>query len=140
METWLSVVGFPDYEVSSLGRIRRGEKILKACTHPHGYLKIALGRANQRLVHRVVAEAFCPNPNNYTEVDHIDRDKTNNSMSNLRWCTRSENNSNKGLGYSYCARDDLFVVNKLIKGIRHRKWFKEEKGAQDYLKKAMESS
>lgn len=49
-------------------------------------------------VHRLVAETFIPNPNNYSEIDHIDRNKSNNHVSNLRWCSREEN-----MAYAKCA-------------------------------------
>lgn len=49
----------------------------------------------KKSIHQLVAEAFVPNPNNYTEIDHIDRNKRNNSKSNLRWVSRSENLSNR---------------------------------------------
>ena len=53
------------------------------------------GKRKGELIHRLVALHFVDNPNNYTEVDHLDRDKENNNAENLRWCTRSDNNSNK---------------------------------------------
>lgn len=58
-------------------------------------LKAINGKWKHELVHRLVALHFVDNPEGKTEVDHIDRDKTNNNAENLRWATRSENNRNK---------------------------------------------
>jgi hypothetical protein len=52
------------------------------------------GKRHHRKVHRLVAEAFIPNPNNLPEVDHIDTNKDNNCAENLRWCTHQENHLN----------------------------------------------
>ena len=59
-----------------------------------GYLqvKIEVDRQSKRYyVHRLVAETFIPNPNNYPDVNHIDGDKSNNDISNLEWCSRKDN-------------------------------------------------
>lgn len=73
------------------------EKIL-AITHSQGgYCDVSLSKDGKRIhkkIHRLVAEAFIPNPDNKPEVDHIDTDKDNNNVNNLRWVTHSENHLN----------------------------------------------
>jgi len=99
LELWADIPGFANYEVSTWGQVRRkGRRVLKASV-ARGYLKVQLsmsGVASQRLIHRLVALTFLPNPDNLPEVDHKDRVKTNNRLSNLRWVSRRENELNKG--------------------------------------------
>ena len=60
-----------------------------------GYLQVNVPiRNTTTLVHRLVAETFIDNPNGYTEIDHVNRDKSDNSVTNLRWVTHSENMRN----------------------------------------------
>lgn len=122
-EIWKPVVGFETrYEVSNMGRIRslphetlierkKGKPyILKkkgAYVIPqprrHGYMAVWLygnggnnGRAGKQYsVHRIVAEAFIPNPHNYAEVNHINENKADNRACNLEWCSHVQN-SNHG--------------------------------------------
>lgn len=99
-EYWKPVVGYEAlYEVSNWGRVKSlkfgKERILKQGKDKKtGYLHVVLCKNNIKktfLVHRLVAEAFIPNPNNYKEVNHKDEDKTNNSVDNLEWCDRKYN-------------------------------------------------
>jgi hypothetical protein len=63
----------------------------------NGYCSVTIsvgGKNNHALIHRLVAKAFIPNPDNKPEIDHIDTIRSNNEASNLRWCTKSENNRN----------------------------------------------
>lgn len=110
-EIWKPVVGFEGlYEVSNLGRVKslsrkskRGnhfitisEKILKFGSSM-GYPFVNLrkgGKVTSIKVHRLVAEAFIPNPENKREIDHINTIRTDNRVCNLRWATRSENATN----------------------------------------------
>lgn len=69
-------------------------KILSPAKDRIGYMNCALSKENilrSFKVHRLVALTWVPNPNGYTEVNHIDGNKENNSASNLEWCTRSQN-------------------------------------------------
>lgn len=97
-EIWKAITGFEGlYEVSNLGRVRSERKALKPQKRRHGYLSVFLydrkGGYKQVSVHRLVAEAFIPNPNGCAEVNHKDECKTNNNVENLEWCTHKQNSS-----------------------------------------------
>ena len=109
IEEWKDVIGFEGlYKISNLGNVKSvsrlslqnhyiKEKILKTYVCQGGYLDVHLykdGKRYHKKIHRMVAEAFIPNPNNFPEVDHIDTNKNNNTVNNLRWVTHSENHKN----------------------------------------------
>lgn len=89
-----------NYSVDELGNVYNDkfDRIMKGTTARNEYKSVQLsinGKVKTMMVHRLVAEAFIPNPNNYPIVDHIDRNKMNNCIENLRWVTIEENNNNK---------------------------------------------
>lgn len=107
-EQWKVIPGFDLYEVSNAGRVRSKDRILNngICTflrkgrilkpQDNGtkHLRVELkqdGRRKREYVHRLVAEAFIPNPGQKPCVNHIDNDPTNNDVENLEWCTHQEN-------------------------------------------------
>lgn len=99
-EYWIEVKGHPRYMVSTMGRVkcldwkRTGkEKICKLSVNCSGYFVVSIDGV-AKLVHRLVAEAFIPNPNNKPEVDHVDTNRKNNCVWNLRWVTSKENSNN----------------------------------------------
>ena len=99
MEHWKEIDGFEGiYEVSDLGRVKSlkygKEKILKPQKDGSGYLQVCLckdGQCKSITVHRLIAEAFIPNPNNLDTINHKDEVKTNNTVSNLEWMSREDN-------------------------------------------------
>ena len=121
MEEYKPILDYPNYEVSNFGNVRSFKynetRLLKPFIDNHGYLGVKLCKNNQiinKRIHRLVALAFLPNPDNKPEIDHIDRNKTNNVVSNLRWVTSSENNLNRRtrelLGITFNKKDRLFIV------------------------------
>lgn len=99
-EIWKNVSMFNGlYKVSNLGRVCRFHKhtpprILQPHLNTHGYVQVCLSKGEVRkfcTVHRLVATAFIPNPQNKDQINHIDGNKLNNSVNNLEWCTAKEN-------------------------------------------------
>lgn len=105
---WRDIKGYEGlYQVSDKGNVRhlsnydsagcfRDEYTLKPILSNHGYYEVSLyknGKAKQYRVHRLVAEAFIPNPENYPMINHKDEVRTNNNVENLEWCDVSYNNN-----------------------------------------------
>lgn len=92
-EVWRLCQRHPAYLVSSHGRVRRiGRGILKPYANPRGYLYVDLGgKLRGQPVHQLVAELFIGAARPGCEPDHIDRDRTNNAATNLRWWHRRVN-------------------------------------------------
>lgn len=95
LELWCSNI-VEGYDISTLGRIRNNKTghIIKPDKEEKGYCRLTIkvnGKKKHYAVHRLVAIAFIPNPNNLPQVDHIDNDKSNNRVDNLRWVSNKEN-------------------------------------------------
>lgn len=109
-EEWKDIEGYEGlYAISNCGNIKsytklnsRGQylkqRILKPVLMKNGYYTVTLyndGGSSKKYLHRLVAEAFIPNPENKPTVDHINRDRRDNNVKNLRWATYSEQRSNQ---------------------------------------------
>ncbi len=98
--TWRIIKDYENYMVSDNGLVKncKTNRILKPETTYQGYFRVKLSNNNvgkKFRIHRLVATAFIENPENKPQVDHIDRNKINNHVHNLRWATNQENQKNK---------------------------------------------
>ena len=96
----MEVQGYPNYLIYEDGRVysKKYKKLLKPSIIKGGYNRVVLYNKNGSkpyLVHRLVGFNYITNPNNYPQIDHIDRDTNNNNISNLRWVSSRENCSNR---------------------------------------------
>ena len=124
MEEFKKIDDYDNYEVSNFGNVRNTNtnRILKQCKNNRGYLYVSLsknGIGKKFSIHNLIALHFIPNPENLREIDHINQDKANNSISNLRWISPSnncrnrpkkQNSSSKYMGVCFDKRAGKYVA------------------------------
>lgn len=128
-EDWKCLRDYPEYEISTLGRVRNAKKhnkdekdhIRVPDINSKGYARLRLvrdGKIIRKFVHRLVAETFLENPENKEMVDHINGDHKDNRLCNLRWSTRSENMLNGKV-----RKDKKHTtLRNVIKNGKHYRW------------------
>ena len=132
IETYANITGFSNYQISNFGNCKniKTGRILKPGTDGKGYFFVILtedGDRSTKKLHRLVANAFLENPENKSCVDHKDRCKTNNHVSNLRYATDSENQQNKSfqsnnksgvIGVSWYKSSKKWSVHIQLNGVQ----------------------
>ena len=162
LEQWRLISEFPNYMVSSCGRVMNirtfrvlkplNNRVLKPLNNRGEYLYVYLCsnvKTSHKYIHRLLAEAFILNLTDLPCVDHIDRNKLNNHISNLRWCTREENQHNRSKnkngtsmykGVSFHKASNKWQAKIRHNGLQiHLGLFTDEvEAAQEYDRKASE--
>lgn len=134
----VDIKGWEQYQVTDDGRVwsKYYNKWLKPCVDRYGYPQIHIqqdGKLRVVPVHRLVAEAFIPNPDNKPCVDHINTEKTDNRVENLRWCTHKEN-CNNPLTKEHKSGNNHPLYGKHLSEETKRKMSETKKGKPSPLK------
>lgn len=104
MDTLYDIIGYEGlYKINKNGEVWgcKRNKFLSICNDKDGYYVVRLSKNNKpknHSIHRLLATLFIPNPDNLPLIDHIDQNKNNNNLENLRWCSHSINQQNKQRG------------------------------------------
>lgn len=145
---FVKIKDYENYTINEEGIIMNNKgKEIKPYIHPTGYKIVDLykdGKRKHFKLHKLLAETFVPNPNDYKIIDHIDRDRLNNNLSNLRWTTSSINNLNRPFRggcinyeektrgkkvykyYRYRWQINNIIYNKRFKSLEEAEKFKQE--------------
>ena len=153
-EEWRDIQGYEGmYQVSNLGRVRSLDrqvecknsirfykgKILSHCEDDKGYIRVLLsvaGKHKSCQIHRLVAQAFIPNPSNLPEVNHKDEKTSNNCVDNLEWCTKIYNlYYGTGMERSKKAQHKKAVIQYDMEGKFIREYESLAEASRDAVKK-----
>ena len=125
--------------IDANGRFFEGQKMIPRLNRD-GYYFVGLSKNGTRkflLVHRLLALTYIPNPNNYPCINHIDRNRKNNNLNNLEWCTQMYNsqsiNTSKNFGNIKLTKWNTYETCYSSNKKTYSKTFKTEKEAQNYL-------
>ena len=138
MKEWREIDGFPNYMVSNTGEIKSlnynktgKEKVLIPHKLSNGYLGINLYDNDKKscylLIHRLVAQAFLPNPNGCRIINHKDENRSNNSVNNLEWCSHKYNLNygNRNSKLSNSLTNNPFFSIPVLQYSKTREFLKE---------------
>ena len=134
----MEIAGYENYLIYLDGKVqnKKTKRYRKPSTDKGGYNYVILfknGTRKSYLVHRLIASYYIPNDENKPQVDHINRDRTDNRIENLRWVTRSENQQNTGIrknntsghkNICYREKHGYWVFEKTYRGKQYQKYFK----------------
>ncbi len=131
-EEFKQIEGYENYSISNLGNVKndKTDRILKQKFSTNGYKIVQLyknGKASTNSIHRLIAQAYIPNPDHKQCVDHINNDRTDNRLENLRYATKQENSRNCSIsknntsgtkGVNWNKRDKKWSARITIDGIK----------------------
>ena len=116
MTDFVPIPGFPSYTINREGVVKNLKDEIKSFGGKR-YLQCSMYEGNTKKMktmsqHRLLALTFLPNPNNYPDVDHINRDKRDNRLENLRWVPKSDNEKNKGISIRNTSGEKYVMWDK----------------------------